>query len=61
MSSKHNRIIHHYIYFQDIVLNGTFLGLRSLRSGNLYELGGGGGGYGFRLNRSLRFKNSLKW
>ena len=36
MTSKYNSITHQYIYHQDIVLNGEFVGLSGLQSRNLY-------------------------
>ena len=38
MTLKHNRINHHYFYYQGIVLNCASIGLRGLQYGNLDEI-----------------------
>ena len=44
MTSKHNIIYHHYIYYQDIVCNDVFVGSCVLQTGHLDEILGYFGG-----------------
>ena len=37
MTSKYNKITHHYIYYQDIVLSSAFVALCSFQYGHLDE------------------------